>query len=97
MLEQEPVANTGRADGLASATTETSIDVKCERGIARFEATLSDGAHQVDSTARRVVLIAEQLVGGTRGQAEAAVYTGEDIVELRRQRPMVCARCRHRR
>ncbi len=76
---QEPaVLDTGGTGGLAGAAGEAAVEVK-PRMRARHRA-FHHSLDEVDSTARPVELVAEELVGGTGGGAEAAVHAlAEDL------------------
>ena len=50
-LEQEPIADTRRTDGLAGAAAEALVDVQDKRRIGRSEPALGDRMHQVDTPA----------------------------------------------
>jgi hypothetical protein len=81
-FQKLPVLDARRTRALARAATKAAIDVSCKRSGRRAQALLLDGAHQVDTTARAVVLVARVHVGRARFEAQAAVNTRQQFVLL---------------
>ena len=78
-----PEMNAGWTHGLARAAIEASEHVLAEC-IGDPSTALIQGAHQVDTAARRVHLAAEHSVCRTRWQAQTAVNAIEVKLILRR-------------
>ena len=68
--------------GFTRATSQTAIDVGAKRIRRVRQAALLDRAHQVDATARTVILVGCHNVRWTGFQAEAAMNAGEDLFLL---------------
>jgi hypothetical protein len=79
-FQKLPVLNARRARALARAATEAAVDVSCKRRRRHAQALLFDGAHQVDATARAVVLVARMHVGRARFEAQAAMNARQQFV-----------------
>ncbi|MCY1530265.1 hypothetical protein D9M68_654460 [compost metagenome] len=71
-VQQVVVLHAGRAGGLAVAAGQAAVQVLqgAGTGFMAFEHLF----HQVDAPTRAIQLVAEQLVGGAGGIAEAAVH-----------------------
>jgi len=74
------VLNTCGTDGLARATAQTTINVESERRRVLRQFTFLDGAHQVDSSPRAIVLVTGENVRRTRFEAKAAMYAGQQFL-----------------
>src|SRR5699024_10446547 len=80
-IQQFRVFNTGGAGGLAHAAGQAAIQVslRFRRGLRTFH----DLLHQVNTPARAVTLVTEQLIGWAGGSAETAMGTGaQDAIGL---------------
>ena len=78
-FEQVSVFNSGGTRGFTRATSETPIDV-CAKGVRRvWQAPFLNRSHEVDTTARTVILVRCHNVRRARFQAEAAMYAGENL------------------
>src|SRR5207302_244679 len=72
------------------------LDVARECARLRGEAALLDGAHQVDATARAVILVARLDVSRAGFEAQAAVNARQKLALLRGQRARkLCRTFRH--
>jgi hypothetical protein len=71
-LDQAAVLHAAGAGALAVAAGQAAVQVGL--GGGRHRRALEHLLHQVDAAARAVELVAQQLVGGTGGGAEAAVH-----------------------
>jgi hypothetical protein len=74
-FQQLSILNPGRADGLASPAAQASINMKFEGRRICGEFVFLNRAHQVDSSAWAVVLVASEDIGRTRFEAQTAVHT----------------------
>jgi hypothetical protein len=75
-----PVLNPGGTDRLASPATKAAINMEFESGRVRREFVFFNRAHEVDSAAGAIVLIAGQDIGGTSFQTETAMNTGKELL-----------------
>ena len=82
-LEERAELDPRRARGLAGATAETEIQMMRE-GRRQPDPALGSRAHQVDASARRVHLLAEDPIGRTLRQADPAVDARPQLVEIGR-------------
>ena len=73
------ILNARGAGRLARTTPETAVNVRFKRHRIKREALFLHGAHQVDATARTVVLIAGDDVSRTGLETKAAVNAGQDF------------------
>src|SRR6185436_18653797 len=73
-LQTMTVSNSGRTDGLAGAATETAPEMQIQDAVIGREIAALERAHQLDTAARAVGLVAGGEVRGARLQAEAAVH-----------------------
>ena len=73
-LEQRTIRNAGGADGLTGAATQALIDVRSQRRVVRGDVTLQQRAHENETAARRVILVAQGQICRTGLHAEAAVH-----------------------
>ncbi len=71
-VEQTPVAHARGTGGFAGSASQATVDVQL--GLGGDRRAFQHLLHQVDTAARAVELVAEQLVGGAGGVAEAAVH-----------------------
>src|SRR2546429_5973487 len=78
-LEQISILNSRGTCRFAGATAETAIDVRLKRQRIRLQPPFFYRAHQVDATARTVILIRGCNVGWTRFKAQPAMNTGENL------------------
>src|SRR5215470_19038788 len=78
-LQQRAERHSGRTRGLARAATETEIEMP-NVGVGNVEPPFGDGAHEVDTAARRVHFLAENAIGGTGRQADPAVHAGSNRI-----------------
>ena len=79
-FQQLSVLNTGGADRLASPAAKAAINMELERRRIRREFIFLNRAHQVDASARAVVLVASEDVGGTGLEAETAMHTCKELL-----------------
>ena len=96
-LEQVSVRDPAWTRRFAAAASQTSVDVRLDRGIVEGKFAFHERAHQDEPSAGRVVLVVQGEVGGTGLQAEAAVYTGIESRHLVRERRARDARTAARR
>ena len=73
-VEQPRIMHPRRTGALAVATGQAAVQVaqRGQRGRGAFQHLL----HQVDAPARTVLLVTQDLIGGTGGRAEAAMHAG---------------------
>ncbi len=71
-VEQPAILHTRRTRGLTGSASEASIQMNlgAARGLDAFEHLL----HQINSAARSIELVAEQLIGGAGGRTKATVH-----------------------
>ena len=74
-----PVLNACRTGRFARTTPETSVDVCFKSERIDREALFLHGTHQVNATARTVVLIAGDDVSRTGLETKTAVNAGQDF------------------
>src|SRR5262245_29851752 len=84
-LQQRAERHSGRTRGLARAATEAEVEMP-NVGVGNVEPPFGDGAHEVDTAARRVHFLAENAVGGTGGQTDTAVHARSNRID--------CSGCR---
>ena len=80
-FEERAVLDAAGTGGLAGAAAEAKVDV-AHGGVGQRQAAVLERAHEVDSAAGRVVLVAGLQVGRARGKAEAAVDAGKRLVVI---------------
>ena len=71
-IHQVAVGHAAGTGGLAVAAGQAAVQVQLR--LARDRRTFQHLLHQVDAAARAVEFVAQQLVGGASGEAEAAVH-----------------------
>ena len=76
--QQVGVLDAGRAGCFAGHAAEAPVNMR--QGLFQGEALLQYILHEDDATSRGVHFLSHDLVGGTGGQAETAVYAGLDGV-----------------
>src|SRR5215467_2993592 len=81
LLDERSVLHAGGTGGLAGHASEARVEVFDHR-LRHRNPILGTGLHQVYPTARRVHLLAEELVTWTSGQAKAAMHA---LIDERRQ------------
>src|SRR5207237_6686540 len=72
--------DTGRTRGFARAAAEAEIEV-ARVSVRDVQAALGHRAHQIDTAAGRVHLLAEGAIRGTDGQADPAVDARSNRVD----------------
>src|SRR5438093_190572 len=80
-LEERPEADARGTRGLARPAAETEVEVTGE-GLGQPDPALGRGPHEIDPAARRVHLLAQHPVRRTLGQADPAVDTLPDLLEV---------------
>src|SRR5256714_4743321 len=96
-FEELAVLDARRTDALACAAAEAAFDVARERARLYGQSPLFDGAHQIDSAARAVVLVARVDVCRAGFEAQAAMDAREELLLLRGQRTrQLCEALRHK-
>ena len=78
-FQQMSVFNSGGTRGFARPTAKATIDVRAKRIRRVRQAALLDRAHEIDATARTVILVRRHNVRGTGFQTEAAMNAGENL------------------
>lgn len=76
-VDEAAILDARRAGGLAGQTGQATIDMRDGLGV-RCAAALQHGTHQIDATARRVVLVTEQHISRTGLRTEAMAHTALD-------------------
>jgi hypothetical protein len=84
-FKQLAVLNARRAHLLASATTQTAIDVALKRSRVAPEPALADRAHQIEPAARSIVFVTGDYVSWARFETQPAMNAGEQLVFFMRK------------
>ena len=85
MLQQIAVLNTTGADRFARAAAETQVDVPyC--GISKRQPAVLHGAHQVNTSAGRVIFVAGFQISRTGTKAEPAMNAGQGFGFVQEER-----------
>src|SRR5581483_4110154 len=87
LLDQDVVADTGRAGGDARHASQAAIEVRRHRP-GHLQLSGAQPAHQIDAPAGRVHLLAPVLVRRAGRQAEPAMHAVVDQLPLRRGHTM---------
>ena len=74
-----PVFNARGTSGFAGTTPEATVDMSFKSHRINRKALFLHGTHQVNATARTIVLIARDDVGGTGLEAKPTMNAGEDF------------------
>ncbi len=96
-FERRAIRHARRARRLTRATAETTVEMRGERVVVERERAVDRSAHEHDAAARRIVLVAEREIGGTRLQAEAAVHALHEARQRAGERSASDAVMRRRR
>lgn len=84
-LQQLAVLDASRTDRLAGSATETAIDVTFKGRACACESLFADGAHQVETAAWTIVLVASNNVCWACFEAEPAMNAGQEFLFFRAQ------------
>src|SRR5262245_3095244 len=85
-FEQESIADACRTSRFARSAAETEIDMPGKSLRIRRQSPFSDGAHEIDPSARTVVLIAEVQICGAGGKTQAAMHAADQFIHFRVKR-----------
>lgn len=94
-FEQPPIAHARGAHRLARPAAQTEVYVVRERAGGHRQAPFGGGAHEIEASSWRVVLIAELQVRGTRAHAQPAMDARQELLRLMIER--TTESCPHRR
>lgn len=81
-FEQESIADACRTSRFARSAAEAEIDMPGKSLRIRRQSPFSDGAHEIDPSARTVILIAELQICRAGGETQTAMNAAEQFIRF---------------